>query len=158
MRVLPKDQREAMFSVYRFCRAVDDVADEPEFGSRSKRGTRFSDGAGIAALFEGRRGRSSPTSRARSAALLCDAKISRPSSPGSRWTPKPTSGPPDWATLDLYSDRVACAVGRLSVRVFGFGARRETRSPSTSGRALQLTNILRDLDEDAAAGRLYLPA
>ena len=37
MRVLPKDQREAMFSVYRFCRAVDDVADEPEYGSPEQR-------------------------------------------------------------------------------------------------------------------------
>ena len=44
---------------------------------------------------------------------------------------EPTSGRPDWATLDLYCDRVASAVGRLSVRIFGIGARREMRSPST---------------------------
>ena len=64
---------------------------------------------------------------------------------------------PDWATLDLYCDRVACAVGRLSVRVFGFGAQAGDALAFHLGRALQLTNILRDLDEDAAVGRLYLP-
>ena len=64
---------------------------------------------------------------------------------------------PDWATLDLYCDRVACAVGRLSVRIFGFGAEAGDALAFHLGRALQLTNILRDLDEDAAVGRLYLP-
>jgi presqualene diphosphate synthase len=64
---------------------------------------------------------------------------------------------PDVATLDLYCDRVACAVGRLSVRVFGLQAEDGTSLASHLGRALQLTNILRDLDEDAGKGRLYLP-
>ncbi len=64
---------------------------------------------------------------------------------------------PDWATLDLYCDRVASAVGRLSVRIFGLDAERGEALAHHLGRALQLTNILRDLDEDAARGRLYLP-
>ena len=64
---------------------------------------------------------------------------------------------PDWATLDLYCDRVASAVGRLSVRIFGLGAQTGEALAFHLGRALQLTNILRDVDEDAAAGRLYLP-
>ena len=64
---------------------------------------------------------------------------------------------PDQATLDLYCDRVACAVGRLSVRVFGIHGQDGTSLAFHLGRALQLTNILRDLDEDAAKGRLYLP-
>ena len=64
---------------------------------------------------------------------------------------------PDWATLDLYCDRVASAVGRLSVRVFGMEAKPGSALAHHLGRALQLTNILRDLDEDAAVGRLYLP-
>jgi presqualene diphosphate synthase len=63
---------------------------------------------------------------------------------------------PDAAELDLYCDRVASAVGRLSVRIFGM-----ERGPGVAlshhlGRALQLTNILRDIDEDAAIGRVYL--
>src|SRR5204863_608168 len=64
---------------------------------------------------------------------------------------------PDWATLELYCDRVASAVGRLSVRVFGMGEADGVKLAHHLGRALQLTNILRDLDEDAGIGRLYLP-
>jgi presqualene diphosphate synthase len=65
---------------------------------------------------------------------------------------------PDFATLDLYCDRVASAVGRLSVKVFGMEASPGRDLAHHLGRALQFTNILRDLDEDAAMGRLYLPA
>src|SRR6202040_98447 len=64
---------------------------------------------------------------------------------------------PDLATLDLYCDRVASAVGRLSVRVFGLARDDGTLLAHHLGRALQLTNILRDVDEDADLGRLYLP-
>ena len=64
---------------------------------------------------------------------------------------------PDDATLDTYCDRVASAVGRLSVRVFGMEEGDGIALAHHLGRALQLTNILRDLDEDAALGRLYLP-
>ena len=64
---------------------------------------------------------------------------------------------PDMATLDLYCDRVASAVGRLSVRVFGLAEDDGILLAYHLGRALQLTNILRDIDEDAGIGRLYLP-
>ena len=64
---------------------------------------------------------------------------------------------PDLATLDLYCDRVASAVGRLSVKVFGLAAADGRELAHHLGRALQLTNILRDIDEDGAIGRLYLP-
>jgi phytoene synthase len=64
---------------------------------------------------------------------------------------------PDFATLDLYCDRVASAVGRLSVRVFGMPEAPGRELAYHLGRALQLTNILRDIDEDAGIGRLYLP-
>jgi phytoene synthase len=59
--------------------------------------------------------------------------------------------------LDLYCDRVASAVGRLSVDVFGMERDVGVRLAHHLGRALQLTNILRDIDEDAAIGRVYLP-
>ena len=64
---------------------------------------------------------------------------------------------PDLATLDLYCDRVAAAVGRLSVRAFGDASPAADQVAYSLGRALQLTNILRDLQEDAERGRLYLP-
>jgi phytoene/squalene synthetase len=64
---------------------------------------------------------------------------------------------PTWSELDLYCDRVASAVGRLSVKIFGLEATSGRQLAHHLGRALQLTNILRDLDEDAVVGRLYLP-
>ncbi len=64
---------------------------------------------------------------------------------------------PSLAALDLYCDRVAAAVGRLSVRAFGDRGEAAFEVAHHLGRALQLTNILRDLEEDRARGRLYLP-
>jgi phytoene synthase len=64
---------------------------------------------------------------------------------------------PGLATLDLYCDRVASAVGRLSIKVFGMEEGPGFELAQHLGRALQLTNILRDIDEDAMIGRLYLP-
>ena len=69
----------------------------------------------------------------------------------------PTSRRPDCPTLDLYCDRVASAVGRLSGHVFGVPAGEGKRSRIISAARFQLTNILRDLDEDAEINRLYLP-
>lgn len=64
---------------------------------------------------------------------------------------------PDEATLDLYCDRVASSAGRLSVRIFGMPEAAGIKLSHHLGRALQLTNILRDIDEDAAINRCYLP-
>ena len=68
-----------------------------------------------------------------------------------------TSSRPILPTLDLYCDRVASAVGRLSIKVFGMEEGPGFELAHHLGRALQLTNILRDIDEDADIGRLYLP-
>jgi len=64
---------------------------------------------------------------------------------------------PSLTELDLYCERVAVAVGRLSVRIFGEETAAGERVAAALGRALQLTNILRDLVEDARRNRLYLP-
>jgi phytoene synthase len=61
------------------------------------------------------------------------------------------------AALEAYCDRVACAVGRLSNRVFGVDDSAGEAVAVALGQALQMTNILRDLAEDAALDRLYLP-
>ena len=65
---------------------------------------------------------------------------------------------PSMEEFDLYIDRVACAVGRLCVKVFGIEPHLGPALAEHQGRALQITNILRDVEEDARAGRLYLPA
>jgi phytoene synthase len=64
---------------------------------------------------------------------------------------------PTLPILDLYCRRVAGAVGLLSLPVFGADGPAEHEFALLLGRALQLTNILRDVAEDAAIGRLYLP-
>jgi phytoene synthase len=63
----------------------------------------------------------------------------------------------DWSALDDYCDQVAGAVGRLSARIFGQVDEAVLRYASGLGLALQYTNILRDIGEDARRQRVYLP-
>ena len=156
LRVLPHAQRSAMFEIYAFCRAVDDVADGG--GDRQARLAELEQWrADIDALFAG-----APPSRVRALAGPIRAYGLQRGDflsiiDGMEMDAEADIRGPDLATLDLYCDRVACAVGRLSVRVFGMKVRDGISLAFHLGRALQLTNILRDLDEDAAKGRLYLP-
>jgi presqualene diphosphate synthase len=156
MRIMPRAQREAMFEIYGFCRAVDDIADEPlphEVRIDQMRRWR----AEIDAIYSGSH---APHTRGLARAVQTFdlprvdflAVID-----GMEMDVVSTIRAPDLATLDLYCDRVASAVGRLSVRVFQMEKQAGFALAYHLGRALQLTNILRDLDEDAALGRLYLP-
>jgi phytoene synthase len=157
MRMLPKAEREAMYAIYGFCRAVDDIADD-EQGDRPARAAQLDQWrADIAALYAGRDGGQAAflepaIRRFRLARADFDAVIDGMAMDVDRdicW--------PSHAELDLYCDRVASAVGRLSVRVFGMDERPGIQLAHHLGRALQLTNILRDIDEDAGIGRVYLP-
>jgi len=157
MRVLPKREREAMYAVYGFCRQVDDIADDQAGDRADRRAALDRWRADLDALYAGGGGgqagflapavRDFGLDKADFLAVIdgmemdVDADICWPS----------------LATLDLYCDRVASAVGRLSVRVFGMDEAAGRPLAHHLGRALQLTNILRDLDEDAAIGRVYLP-
>ena len=156
MPILPVEQREAMFQIYSFCRKVDDIADSD--GPRGERlaalqqwrddidalyrgqpPARLSDYVGSVKRFD--------LQRADFLAIVDGMEMDVPQDIRA----------PDLATLDLYCDRVASAVGRLSVRVFGLAQGDGIQLAHHLGRALQLTNILRDIDEDAGLGRLYLP-
>ena len=158
MRVLPERRREAMLALYDFCRAVDDVADDRGPATSAERLAELEHWrADVAAMFVGE----APAHLAaldeatRSYHLTqddFDAVIDGMAMDAAR-----DIRAPDWATLDLYCDRVASAVGRLSVRIFGLPDDPGVALAYHLGRALQLTNILRDIDEDASAGRLYLP-
>ena len=157
MRVLPKAEREAMFAVYGFCRQVDDIADDLEGERAERRAGLDAWRADIEALYAGRDpGRAAlvaePVRRfgLRKADFL--AVID-----GMQMDADEDIRAPAMAKLDLYCDRVASAVGRLSVRIFGMDDGPGEALAHHLGRALQLTNILRDLDEDAGMGRLYLP-
>ena len=156
MRILPKPQREAMYAVYAFCRAVDDVADEG--GTREERSTGLARWrAGIDALYAGRpTPDTAPLAEAvRRYGLERDDFIAVID--GMAMDAAEDIRAPDEAKLDLYCDRVASAVGRLSVMIFGVSTANGHGLAHHLGRALQKTNILRDIDEDAAMGRLYLP-
>ena len=157
MRVLPPDRRAAMYAVYAFCRLVDDVADEPA-PLEAKRAGLAAWRDSIGGVFHG----------------AADSAVTRVLLPavqrfelrqedflavidGMQMDAETVIVAPDLATLDLYCDRVAAAVGRLSVRAFGDSSADADRVAWALGRALQLTNILRDVAEDAGRGRLYLP-
>lgn len=157
MRVLPKAEREAMYGIYHFCREVDDIADD----QRSDRVERMraldawrrdldavyaGDGNGRAAFLAAairRFGLARADFEAIIDGMAMDVERDI------RW--------PATTELDLYCDRVAVAVGRLSIRVFGMALEPGLALAHHLGRALQFTNILRDIDEDAAIGRVYLP-
>jgi presqualene diphosphate synthase len=156
MRILPREQRQAMFLIYSFCRQVDDIADSD--GPRPGRLAALAGWrADIDALYAG-----NPPVRLRDYAPSVQRFGMRREDflaviDGMGMDVPADIRAPDEQTLDLYCDHVASAVGRLSVKVFGLPDQDGVLLAHHLGRALQLTNILRDIDEDAAIGRLYLP-
>jgi len=156
MKILPRRQREAMFEIYGFCRRVDDIADSD--AARAERLIELAAWrADVNALYAGQ----VPPRLAGLAQPVRDFDLAREDFlaliDGMEMDAFDDIRAPSAALLDLYCDRVASAVGRLSVRVFGIEREAGIKLAHHLGRALQLTNILRDLDEDAGVGRLYLP-
>jgi presqualene diphosphate synthase len=157
MRLLPQARREAMFAVYAFCRDVDDIADSDDAPAVKRAGlARWR--REIEAIYARRPSAGLPRVLTEVAVAY---KLRREDFlaviDGMEMDAAADIRAPALAELDLYCDRVASAVGRLSVRIFGSDAPAADRVAGSLGRALQLTNILRDLAEDAARGRLYLP-
>ena len=157
MRLLPRDRRNGMYAIYAFCREVDDIADGErpvEHKLAALAGWREE----IDALYDGRprhllaRALSGPV---RSYELRKEDFLAILA--GMEMDARGDIRAPDLATLDLYCARVASAVGHLSVHIFGDSSGAAHAVAELLGRALQLTNILRDLAEDAARQRLYLP-
>lgn len=157
MKVMPAAGRAAMYAIYAFCREVDDVADEPG-DPADKRAQLAEWRLEIDRLYEGR-----PTYLTTRALLEPMRTFDLPKDEFLQVIDgmEMDAGAPIWGPsledLMLYCRRVAGAVGMLSIHAFG-----ETRPPSPElavslGNALQLTNILRDVHEDATNGRLYLP-
>jgi phytoene synthase len=158
MRILPKVERDAMFAIYAFCRAVDDIADDGV-------GTRESRHAALEAwrtdLAELYHGGTAPKRVAFLRGAIARFHLREEDFlaviDGMGMDVAEDICAPGFEILDLYCDRVASAVGRLSIKVFGMDEDPGFALAFHLGRALQLTNILRDLDEDAAINRLYLP-
>jgi len=157
MAILPPTRRRAMYAIYAFCRIVDDIADEDSpFETRRPRLEAWR--ARIAALYRGEAEDAVTRELLRAVRDhgLREADFTAVIDGMAMDADAPLVAP-DEATLDLYCDRVAAAVGRLSVRAFGDASPAADEVAHHLGRALQLTNILRDIHEDAGRGRLYLP-
>ena len=144
MRVLPKAEREAMYAIYGFCRIVDDIADDLARPIEVRRAELDQWRGYIGALYRGE----APAPAAFLSDPIRDFAIERDDFIAVidgmqtdldyevRWPP--------FEEFYLYCDRVASAVGRLSVKVFGMERETGIALSHHLGRALQFTNVLRD--------------
>ena len=146
-----------MYAIYAFCREVDDIADEP--GEIADKRRRLADWREeIRNLYAGRPTR--PTARA---LLSSIRRFDLPQDEffavidGMEADAAPTVRMQTLDELLGYCRKVAGAVGILSVHVFGTPGEAGQRIARALGNAFQLTNMLRDLKQDAALGRLYVP-
>lgn len=157
MRILSPPRRQAIFAVYAFCRVVDDIVDGPASPARKRAGLDLWDRE-IAAVFAGapqtaigrelRRAADGYDLPEREFHLILEGM----------WMDVTPVVAPDRETLEAYVRRVAGAVGMLSMRIFGAWRGAPSRDFALSlARGMQFTNILRDVEEDAMLGRVYLP-
>jgi 15-cis-phytoene synthase len=156
-RVLPRDQRRAMCALYAFMRIADDLSDEPAPVDEKRR-----------QLIQWRRGLHAALGGTHIHpvhAALADT-VQHYGIPveyleavldGVEMDLEPTAYP-TFADLRGYCYRVASAVGLACIHIWGFSDEAAKHYAESAGIAFQLTNILRDLKEDAARGRVYLPA
>jgi 15-cis-phytoene synthase len=152
LRCLPRSRRAPALVFYRFCRAVDDIADDPSAGESEKR-------AGLGAwrhAIESDRGLPEEL-RVVIGRFGIDRGLLLEIVRGCEMDVVPQV----FQTIEdlrVYCWRVACAVGLVSIRIFGCTHPDSACYAEHLGYALQFTNILRDIGEDAAMGRIYLPA
>lgn len=153
---LPKPKREAITALYAFCREVDDIADECHDLNIARTKLAWWR-AEIASLYQGNP--QHPVSKALAPAIgrydlneehfqeIIDGM--EMDLDQNRYT--------DFKHLQLYCYRVASVVGLLSVEIFGYSNRNTLKYAHDLGLAFQLTNIIRDVGEDARRDRIYLP-
>ncbi|MES2580224.1 MAG: presqualene diphosphate synthase HpnD [Pseudomonadota bacterium] len=153
---LPKNKRHAMTALYAFCREVDDVVDEcTDFNvAQTKLNWWKSE---IANLYT-----NTPQHPVTKALLPFVAEFNLAQEhfleiiDGMEMDLK-FNRYEDFEQLQLYCYRVASLVGLLSAQIFGFNNRNTLKYAQDLGMAFQLTNIIRDVGEDARRGRIYLP-
>ncbi|MDR3299368.1 MAG: presqualene diphosphate synthase HpnD [Candidatus Accumulibacter sp.] len=153
---LPPERRRAIMALYAFCREVDDVVDERDdrdAAARELAGWR----AEVGELYAGQPRH--PVTLALRAVL---PRFNLPQErlleiiDGMEMDLRQTRYP-DFAALSLYCYRVASVVGLLAAEIFGCVDQRTRQYAHDLGMAFQLTNIIRDVGEDARRGRVYLP-
>jgi squalene synthase HpnD len=158
MRLLPAEKRSALFAIYAFCREVDDIADEPgTLESKRERLSAWRDE--VDRIYSGKP--EFPIGQVLAKVVPkygLDTLDFLAVIEGMEMDAPERLRITDMAGLEYYCDRVACAVGRLCNRVFGIDREHGNQIATALGLALQLTNILRDVQEDAARDHVYLPA
>jgi phytoene synthase len=153
---LPKAKRNAMYTVYAFCKAVDSAVDEPPAGSNPKEELKRWRNQ-LDAVYGG-----TPTSPI---AVSLAHHVKTLSIPKAYFEELVKGVEMDlynhrYVTFDelsLYCYRVACVVGLICLHIFGATSPRAQDYAVALGMAFQLTNILRDIGADADEGRIYLP-
>lgn len=156
--LLPREKRDAMSALYAFCRAVDDVADEDSVSTATRREQLTAWREDIRRACENQKPQFILNREFQP--IIQQFKLPYPLFneliKGCE-TDLDTLRYDNYEALELYCYRVASVVGLLSIEIFGY------RNPSCHdyaiylGKALQLTNILRDVKNDATRGRIYLP-
>ncbi len=155
-RFLPQEKRQAMTVLYAFCREVDDVVDECSDADVARTTLNWWRNE-VAAVFGGH-----PTHPVCQALIPVVKRFNLPQEhlleiiDGMEMDlDQPRYA--DFKSLQLYCYRVASVVGLLSAEIFGYTDRETLKYAHDLGIAFQLTNIIRDVGEDARRNRIYLP-
>ncbi len=155
-RFLSRDKRRAITALYAFCREVDDVVDECSDANVARTTLNWWRSE-VAAIYGGM-----PQHPVCQALVPLVQQFNLPQEhlqeiiDGMEMDLDRHSYP-DFKSLQLYCYRVASVVGLLAAEIFGYSDRRTLKYAHDLGIAFQLTNIIRDVGEDARRGRIYLP-
>lgn len=154
--LLPAERRRAITALYAFCREVDDVVDECDDTARAREQLEWWREE-VERVFAG-----TPEHPVGMALRDVSLRFNMPREQlleiiDGMAMDLEQARYPDFRSLQLYCYRVASVVGLLSAEIFGFSDRQTLKYAHDLGMAFQLTNIIRDVGEDARRGRIYLP-
>lgn len=153
---LPKPKRDAMYTVYAFCKAVDSTVDEPPAGSRPKEELQRWRNE-LDAVYSGTPSSPIMISLAHHVKTLNIPKAYFEELIKGVEMDLFNNRYVTFDELSLYCYRVASVVGLICLHIFGVTSARAQDYAVALGMAFQMTNVLRDVGTDAAQGRIYLP-
>lgn len=156
LKILPRDRQDDMVVFYAFCRTMDDLADAPNLATSERAARLEAWKIGLISGFHAPDAFQSEVISMRDRRDIPNDLLTAIID-GCRMDLEPRHFE-TWDALSAYIWKVACAVGLVSIRIFGCQSVDSEKYAVSLGHALQLTNILRDIDEDLNnGGRVYLP-